>query len=131
MHHLADMPLPSASADPFFRLAVFVFDTVISSPTSSVRTQHLRNALQHIQHRQAPHLHAAIGLYLLSFLPLHMRSADVDVYDGAGRSFRMARQLGMDVVGQRRVDLGYHAPNLADIVSAQHPRAPARIERES
>lgn len=41
-------------------------------------------------------MHAVYGLYLSSFLPLHTPGTKVDEYDGAGRGYRMGREIGLD-----------------------------------
>ena len=89
------MSLPVDSTNSFFRLAIFVFDSILY-PSSDCDT-HTRTAISHLHHNPDPHLHAMIGLYLLSFLPLHTNRGVVDEYNGAARAYRMAREIGLDV----------------------------------
>lgn len=76
------------------RLVVYVFSGFIDPSTTS--QAQLRAAVSHLSHQPKAGVHAVYGLYLLSFLPLHTPRTEVDEYDGAGRGYRMGREIGLD-----------------------------------
>lgn len=76
------------------RLVVYVFSAFIDlAPTSQAQ---LRAAIPHLSHQPKAGVHAVYGLYLLSFLPLHTPGTKVDEYEGAGRGYRIGREIGLD-----------------------------------